>query len=103
MTASTFSVVDDRYMHELIKRDVYRVCLAVGDVSHCTHYTSCNQHEDLIKVCKACNRDTTELERALSAFKNAAVHLKHVANMERECLRQAVDAHQVRPKDEDLT
>ena len=103
MTANTFSVVDEEYMHAVLRREIYRIHNAAGDAS-CYSLSSTGQaHEDLVLTCKACRRDTTELERALAAFKSAAVYLKHVTNMEREYLRQAVDTHKLRPNEEDVT
>ena len=97
--------VSDEYMHAMIRSDLYRVCNATGDssaFSSCA-YSSHKAHADLLATCKGCNRDTSELERAIEARNNAELHLKHVTEIETSYLRKAIDAHKIKPVEENLT
>ena len=85
------SVISDNYMNELIRSEIYRAYNAIHDASYISLYGYHKPHEDLILACKACMRDTTELERALDALKDAILHLKHVTDMETSLLRMAID------------
>ena len=105
MAADSASIAADDYLHRVLRAEIYRVCNATGDNSA---YSSCpygshKAHEDLLLTCIGCKRDTTELKRAMKARDDAEVYLKHVTNMETSYLRQAVDTHKIRPKEEDLT
>ena len=105
MAADSASIMCDEYLHGVIRDKIYRVCNATNDNSN---YSSCpygshRAHEDLLLTCIGCKRDTTELKRAMKARDDAEVYLKHVTNMETSYLRQAVDTHKIRPKEEDLT
>ena len=95
----------DEYMHAILRAELYRVCNATFDNSaySSSAYSSHKAHADLLATCKACNRDTTELERAIEARNNAELHLKHVTEIETSYLRKAVDSRNITAVEETLT
>lgn len=97
------TIIADDHLNEIIRLEIYRVRNATFEKNYDSPYGSRKPHEDLIKTCKACKRDTTELERALSAMRDAVVYLKHVTDIETSYLCRAADAHMIKPRDEDLT
>jgi len=96
--------VSGELMDKLLQSEIHRVYNTLTD-SHWSDspYPKWNHHDAFVVTCKGCNRDTTELERALRAAKDAMLHLKHVTDTEREYLRRAVDLKKMKPQDEDLT
>jgi hypothetical protein len=105
MTSVLGSVASDDFMHKILRDEIYRVCSAVNDksgYSGCA-YGSQKPHLDLLLVCKGCKRDTTELERAIKARDDAELHLKNVTTLETSYLRNAIETHKIRPREEDLT
>jgi len=97
--------VSDEYMHAMLRSELYRVCNATGDslAFSSSAYSSHKAHADLLATCKGCNRDTSELERAIEARNNAELHLKHVTEIETSYLRKAVDSHRITAFEENLT
>ena len=97
--------VTEDYLHAMLRAEIYRVCNATGDNSAFTScpYASHTAHEKLLATCKGCKRDTTELERAIQARKNAELHLKHVTEAETSSLRKSIDSHKIQPMEENLT
>jgi hypothetical protein len=94
----------EELMDKLLCSEIHRVYNTLTD-SHWSEspYPKFNHHDAFVVTCKGCNRDTTELERALRAAKDAMLHLKHVTDTEREYMRRAVDLKKVKPPAEDLT
>ncbi len=77
--------VSQELMDKLLRSEIYRVYNTMMDSNWSdSPYPKWNQHDAFLATCKGCNRDTTELERALRAAKDAMLHLKHVTDMERE-------------------
>ena len=92
------SVLSDDYLYDMLRVEIYRVCHGTMDS---TAYNTCpygspKPHDALIATCKGCGRDTTELERAVNAVKDATLHLKHVTDVETSCLRKAVDSRKLK-------
>ena len=96
--------VSEELMDKLVRSEIHRVYNTLTD-SHWSEspYPKFNHHDAFVVTCKGCKRDTTELERALSAAKDAMLHLKHVTDTEREYMRRAVDLKKMKPPIEDLT
>ena len=96
--------VSEELIDKLVCSEIHRVYTTLTDSAWSdSPYPKWNHHDAFVVTCKGCNRDTTELERALRAAKDAMLHLKHVTDTEREYLRRAVDLKKMKPQDEDLT
>ena len=97
--------MDEDHLHEVIRREIYRVCNAVGENSAYSSgpYGTRKPHDDLLLTCRACQIDATELERAINAVRNAELHLKHVTNAVTTYLRRAADSKSLKPTEDDLT
>jgi hypothetical protein len=91
-------------MESLLRAEVIRVCNATMESAYSSSpYPTWKSHDEFLAVCKSCNRDTTELSRALNAAKDAVLHLKDVTDTERFSIRKAVDGKRLRAREEDLT
>jgi len=98
------TVICNEYVNNLLQSHIAGVCRSVMDTPYSQGpYGQRKPHEDLLSTCKAYKRDTTELERAMSAHRDAVMHLKHVTDIETLYLRKASEAHLMRPRAEDLT
>jgi antirestriction protein len=103
MAADFGSIVSADLMDKLLRNEIYRVCNATTHSMYNSVYPDWKKHDELVEICKSCNRDTAELERALSEAKSAMLHLRHVTDVETSCMRKAVDSKYLKPREEDLT
>ncbi len=98
------SVISEDLVNKLLQREIIRVSNNTHDTAFGNSpYGNFKFHYELAELCKSCNRDITELSRAIKAAEDAMLHLKHVTEEERCYLRKAVDSKRLRLRDEDLT
>jgi hypothetical protein len=98
------SVISEDLVNKLLQREIIRVCTNTHDTAFGNSpYGNLKFHHELAELCKSCNRDVTELERAIKAADDAMLHLKHVTEEERCALRKAADSKRLTARVEDLT
>jgi hypothetical protein len=88
-------LASDDLMKKLLRDEIHRVCNATMSAPWDAAHVDWKKYDELILVCKGCRRDTTELERALNAAKDALLHLKHATDFQTCSMRRAIETSRV--------
>jgi hypothetical protein len=86
MAKNISTQVQPELIKSLLSDQVKRVCSStvpcafVGGIPGTNWH---NNYNDLVRLCTQCGRDCTELELAIESAKNAMIHLRHVADVQK--------------------